>query len=134
MIEIILSFFTSYSSKGARVLEFRKCALKYLKTCFIPDLIVLVAMFAGIRGEATNLLVAFKFFSLKKNFNRINSVLVLNEDIAHIMSLVKLVLAMITISHILGLLWYALARYEMSYGEEETWIHVNEIVDTPWEM
>ena len=134
IIEVFLSFLTGQTHNGVQIRNFRKISSHYLKTSFFPDIIVIVALFTGIRGSVANLLVGFKIFSLSNHYNRLNSLLVLNENITHILGLLKLVFGLMIVSHFIGLLWFLLARWEVSQGEEENWLAEYKVLDEAWYM
>ena len=95
---------------------------------------MITTLLIDFRGGFANLLVGFKIFSFRNNYNRLNSLLVLNESMIHLMNLLKVVFSIVIVSHFIGLLWYLLARYEVSHGVVDNWLEDFNVLHEPWYM
>jgi hypothetical protein len=58
----------------------------------------------------------------------------MKENWTHSLNLFKLIIFIAILAHFIGLSWYTLGRWEIEYGETQTWLHLYDVIDTDWKM
>lgn len=112
-------------------------ASKYVKTSFIFDISYIVLNIMIISDQyffnALKYAILLKVIPMKNLYNKFDQILkVKNKRIIWI-GYIKLILFMITLTHILALIWYAFAQYQMdSLEQNDTWIQKWSLINATW--
>ena len=119
IIDILINFFTSFYEKGNLITDRYKICKYYLKKgSFISDLITLLALELPIEGFS--LLFLFRIIKTNELFNRIEKFLFASDTIYNLLSLFKLILNILFLSHIFACIWYYIGFKNQDSGK--TWL------------
>ncbi|KAL4462758.1 hypothetical protein ABPG72_015013 [Tetrahymena utriculariae] len=133
-LDTIMNFNSAYFSKGLIITDRKKIIKNYMKKNFFIDLITLLAFsfsyFSYIYFEAGILIKILKLAPIMENFEEI---LNLRQRGQAILSLLKLIIFILMVTHILGCSFYLLARLEEQYFINTTnWIDSKDSWDKQW--
>ena len=140
-IDLFRNFITAFYLKGSLVFSYVKISLHYITGEFAFDIFSLLPIFihkyANDKSENKDLdyLLFFAFLKLKRFgqlFRRLESLLLTKKTYHHALSLLKLIVRIIFISHIFACLWnyMGLLGNEISEG---SWIISNDLLDSSFQ-
>ncbi|EAR83914.2 cation channel family protein (macronuclear) [Tetrahymena thermophila SB210] len=133
-LDTIMNFNSAYFSKGLIITDRKKIIKNYMKKNFFIDLFTLLAFsfsqFSYIYFEAGILIKILKLAPIMENFEEI---LNLRQRGQAILSLLKLIIFILMVTHILGCSFFLLARLEEQYFTNTTnWIDSKGSWDKEW--
>lgn len=77
--------------------------------------------------------ILLKLVPMLNLYGKFDQILKVKNKKIYWISYIKLILFMIALTHILALLWYSFAQYQMdTLGSYDTWIQKWSLVDAPW--
>lgn len=135
LIDMIVTVFTAYYSKGVIIMKKSKILKKYLSDSFFWDFIIVVPYFlVPIFGaNYAKFILMFRLVKMKKIFVSLEEYLFLSNKNKGIYDLFKLMILIIYVGHFFACLWVYVAQVEMSYGIKNTWIQNFNLIDYGWE-
>ena len=145
-LDIAKSSSSSYYHKGLLVKDRKKILMNYLKTDFFIDILtisplILHAVFSAksidlsFYDEYWSLQIFQLFFFLRyKQFTliskKLGELIFIDKTIQSAVSLMKLVLRIMILSHIFACIWYMIGNSQIY--PQENWISYSSLQDSPW--
>jgi len=149
-LNVLASLTVGYVEHGVVVLSMRKILLRYLRTWFAVDLVVLVPDWTfkivdiaaagssdGDDGEIFRLLRVLRLIrmvrllrllKLRKIFDTIND-MIDSEYVSVVANLVKMILMLLVVNHLICCMWYTVS---INQSVENTWIKVHNYDNAHW--
>lgn len=132
-IDILIQFNKGYYKKGVLIIQQKEIFWHYIKGNLAWDLLIVVPFYIQKLGvQLTNFLMLLRLTRVRKQLRNIESISNFKEKGAALFDLFCLVYYVILISHFCACMWSYLAKMEIYYGYEHTWMHEYGIEHASW--
>lgn len=118
VLNIFIQMQTGYYSKGLRVMDVKKIRVKYLKSRFFFDLLMVFPLFMRIfsfkQFQFLNFFMLFKLESFYKIMKKYQEITIQKKlhIFAFLIKIIKLTLNILIFGHFLGVVWLGIAGTE----------------------
>ena len=140
--DIFMSCITGHYKKGSLILERKKIVAKYFKRLFWLDLLSLLLVSLKLLGlnivsENTSniifLMYFVKFSKVRKILQKIEELLVVDQNYFNLYSLFLLLIRLVVVAHIAACIWHYLA-YRIENNDTLTWLTAKSLQNEDWNI
>ena len=127
LIDIYLNFHIAYYDNGELISDKGRISRNYMKIQFYFDLCSMIIMLIWLLTPSNVFLLLYfvKIFKIKRIFDNIEELLVVNEDYFHVYSLFILLIRIFVVSHIAACIWHLLG---ISF--DDSWLRIHPYLRT----
>lgn len=135
VIDIIMSLFTAYYSKGVIITNQNKIIRNYFSNMLLWDCLSVLPYFLNpfLQYDYIKLFIMFRLLKMKKIFKGIEEHLFLSNKIKGVYDLIKLMVLIIYVSHFFACAWVYIALSQIKHGAYNTWIQNFNLIDSNWQ-
>ena len=140
--DIFMSCITGHYKKGSLILDGKKIVAKYFKRLFWLDLLSLLLvslrlLSLHVVSENTSniifLMYFVKFSKVRKILQKIEELLVVDQNYFNLFSLLLLLIRLVVVAHIAACIWHYLA-FRIENNDTSTWLTAKSLQNEDWNI